>query len=174
MQNSFVDILEVGGHKNSLGRVNDVIKIVLSDKSRLPELYEAIFNEDAWVRMRAIDGLEKICRQHPEWVEPYIDSLQEKLSNNTQPSIQWHLAEIYTEVILNDQQKERAIIWLKGRLATVDVDWIVSANCMQALAKFARSGDVELVDLQHLLHVQRTHHSKAVVKKADKILTEFS
>lgn len=174
MHNPFIDILKIGGHKNSLGRVNDVIEMVLSDKSRLSELYEAIFHDDAWVRMRAIDGLEKICRRHPEWVEPYIDSLQETLSNSTQPSIQWHLAEIYSEVMLKDAQKERAIKWLKERLATAEVDWIVSANCMQALAKFTKSGDVDVAELVRLLNVQRTHSSKAVIKKANVILSEFS
>jgi hypothetical protein len=60
-------MLTVGGKSNALGRTNEVIEIVLLDKSRLDELYKCLFEADAWVRMRAGDALEKICRHCPEW-----------------------------------------------------------------------------------------------------------
>lgn len=133
-------ILESGGHANTLGRVNDVIKIVLADKSRLDELYECLFNEDAWVRMRAADALEKICRQHPDWLELYIDRFESELADSEQSSIQWHLAQIYRQVNLTEEQRHVAIKWLSLLLSTKDVDWIVSANAMDTLANFTRVG----------------------------------
>jgi HEAT repeat protein len=33
----------------------------LHDPERLEELYSCLFNEDAWVRMRAADALENLC-----------------------------------------------------------------------------------------------------------------
>ena len=98
-----------GGKTNSLGRVNEVIEIVLQDKSRLEELYSCLFNDDAWVRMRAVDAIEKVCRVSPDWLEPYIDRFLDELAVSTQPSIQWHLAEIFGEVDLTGPQKERVI-----------------------------------------------------------------
>ena len=46
------------------------------------------------MRMRAADALEKICRQHSDWLEAFIDRFPNDLATSTQPSIQWHLVEI--------------------------------------------------------------------------------
>lgn len=174
MNESFSQMLIDGGKSNSLGRVNEVIEIVLSDKARLQELYETMFHQDAWVRMRAADAFEKVCRQYPEWVQPYIDQIQSDLSDNSQPSIQWHIAQIYTQVELSQAQKTHAIEWLKGILSTAEVDWIVSANAMDSLAYFTRLGDVKKNSLLDSVRVQMKHKSKAVVKRAQKISIEFS
>jgi len=162
-----------GGHANSLGRVNEVIKIVLGDKSRLDELYGCLFEEDTWVRMRAADALEKICREQPDWLLPYIDKFQAELASTTQPSIQWHMAQIYEQVELTDKQRERAVEWLEARLSTKDADWIVAANAMDALVGFTRSGHFPAQRMVELLNVQRHHKSNAVIKRADKFLAEL-
>lgn len=174
MNEMFTDMLAEGGKKNSLGRVNDVIKAVLHDKSRLKELYQIISHEDAWVRMRAIDAFEKICRERPEWIEPYINKIQNDLSSSSQPSIQWHIAQIYSQIDLSNSQKNKAISWLMKQLSTVEVDWIVAANAMKTLAYFIRKRDIKKSDLIAILETQANHKSPAVVKRAQKLLSEFS
>lgn len=173
MNEKFAEMLLVGGHANSLGRVNDVIEIVLNDKSRLDELYDCLFDEDAWVRMRAADTIEKICRQHPDWLLPYIDKLSSDFSSSTQPSIQWHMAQIYREVDLTDKQKQRAINWLKQLLSTKDVDWIAAANAMDTLAQFTKDGSFSKTDLIPLLEMQQHHKSNSVIRRANKILAQL-
>ncbi len=173
MKETFVAILEVGGKSNSLGRADEVIETVLHNKNRLEELYDCLFNEDAWVRMRAVDAIEKICRQHPEWLLPYIDKFQSELSTSNQPSIQWHLAQIYSQVDLTSEQKLHAIGWLKDQLSTTDVDWIVSAEAMKTLVQFTKDGSVSKDDIIPLFELQKKHKSKSVVKKANKLLDEL-
>lgn len=170
MNESFAQILAVGGKSNSLGRTSDVIDQVLQHKDQLDELYSCVFNEDAWIRMRAIDALEKICRQYPDWLLPYIDKFQAELDSNTQPSIQWHLAQIYSQVTLSTGQKQIAIRWLKQLISHTDVDWIVAANGMQTLVQFTNDGSVSRSEMVLLLKVQQHHASKSVVKKAGKLL----
>ena len=174
MLKKFVDILSADGKKNSIQGVDEVVSEVLKHSSRLEELYATISHEDAWVRMRAIDAFEKICRQHPEWLEPYIDRIQKELSRSEQPSIQWHIAEIYREVVLNEAQKQQAIRWLCNLLQNTHVDWIVAADAMKSLAYFTENGDYEMSDFKNLLAIQLGHPSKAVAKKAQKLLMEFS
>lgn len=120
MNEKFAAMLIEGGKKNSLGRVNEVIDTVLADRARLDELYQTIFHEDPWVRMRAIDGFEKICRVHPDWVEPYVDNIQTELATSTQSSIQWHIAEIYRHVQLQPDQTRPAITWLMNKVNNVE------------------------------------------------------
>lgn len=174
MKEPFSEMLTVGGKTNSLGRAREVIEIVLKDKSRLDELYDCLSHEDAWVRMRAADALEKVCRQHPDWLIPYIDRLQKDFSASEQPSIQWHLAEIYIQVKLTDSQKKFAIDWLSNSISSEDVDWIVSANSMKALAYFNKKGYFPADKLIPFLKVQQRHKSKAVVKRANKLIDELS
>lgn len=166
-------MLAVGGKTNSLGRVDEVIASVLGDESRLAELYNCLFLEDAWVRMRAADAIEKICRVQPRWIESYIDRFQHELSGSAQPSIQWHLAQIYAQVRLTDVQKTLAIAWLRKLIATKDVDWIVSANAMDSLAQFVDDGSVSRADFLHLVKIQQRHKSPSVVKRATKWHTHY-
>ncbi len=171
MHEAFAAMLAEDGKKNSLGRANEVIELVLNEPSRLEELYQTIVsNDDAWVRMRAVDAFEKICRSHSDWIQPYVDRLQKDLSDRTQPSIQWHIAEIYMQVKLNTNQKKQALAWLEQRLESTDVDWIVAVNSMKTLAYFAAKGDITNATLRALLEVQLNHKSNAVIKRAQKLL----
>lgn len=173
MTEPFAQVLTVGKHANSLGHAAEVVEAVLQDHSRLPELYDCLFDTDAWVRMRAADSLEKICRQHPDWLLPYIDKFTHDLADNTQPSIQWHLAQIYSQVELTDMQRRFVLQWLTSLLSRNDIDWIVSANAMDTLALFAKQGFYARDDLVRLLKIQQTHKSNAVIKRATKLLAQI-
>lgn len=174
MHDNFLELLAVGGKSNSLGKVTDVIQLVLDDESQLDELYNCLFAEDAWVRMRAADALEKICRVHPDWLLPYIDRFTKDLSSSTQASIQWHLAQIYAQVELTHEQKEFAVNWLTQLLSTKEVDWIVAANAMDTLVQFTNDGSFSKSELIPLLKIQQHHKSNAVIKRANKYLEQFS
>jgi hypothetical protein len=174
MHERFDQMLLVGGKSNSLGRVPEVINLVLRDESRLGELYDCLFADNAWLRMRAADALEKICRLHPDWLLPYVDRFLNELATSTQPSIQWHLAQIYNQVELTTEQKQVAADWLASLLSTTDVDWIVAANAMDTLARLAADGSFPKPQLVALLQVQQHHKSSAVIKRATKWLAEPS
>jgi hypothetical protein len=166
-------MLAVGGKSNSLGRVDEVVALVLADRSRLDPLYDCLSDPDAWTRMRAADALEKVCREQPDWLSPYVDRLAADFGTDEQASIRWHLAQIYGQVPLTAAQRRRAIAWLRGLLGSADLDWIVAANSMATLAGFTRSGAVPVADLVPLLQTQQGHKSKAVVKRATTLLAEF-
>ena len=173
MTETFATMLAAGGKANSLGRVEDVLAIVLQDQDRLEELYLCLFEDNAWLRMRAADALEKVCREHPTWLEPYIDRLAHDFSADTQPSIQWHMAQIYREVALTTKQKQMAALWLKQLVSTTDVDWIVAANALSTLVVFTKRGDFPKTDMITLLKTQQKHKSNSVVRRATKLLAEL-
>lgn len=174
MTEPFAGMLTEGGRKNSLGRAEEIVQIVLADQMCIEELYNCLFEDDAWVRMRAIDALEKVCRVHPEWLEPYVNRLLSKVATIDQASIHWHLAQMFREIKLSPDQRQRAITLMKRNISSKDADWIVASNTMDALAGFVADGALSAAELIPLLEVQRTHHSKAVVKRAAKILDQLS
>lgn len=170
---AFADVLIEGGRSNSLGRAGEVVETVLGDRGRLDELWACIGHEDAYVRMRAIDSFEKIVNEQPAWADRYVEAIVSELTSSDQPSIQWHLAQLFVQVELDDEQRERAIEWLRARLTTTDVDWIVSVNCMRALLEFHARGDVAPGVLRQLFEVQQDHHSNTVRRKAGEFLAEL-
>jgi TPR repeat protein len=174
MTESLADMLAAGGKTNSLGRVSEVIELVSNDRQRLDELYDCLLEEDAWLRMRAADALEKVCRQHPDWLLPFVDRFLDELATSSQPSIQWHLAQIYSQVDLTSEQKHCAIDWLRRLLSTKNIDWIVAANAMDTLAQFTKDGSFPTAEMIALLNVQQSHKSKSVIRRANKLLAELA
>ena len=172
MNKKFASMLAEDGKKNSLGRAEEVVQLVLADQDRLSELYECLFDQDAWVRMRAVDALEKVCRVHPQWLEPYVDRLLGDVSAIDQASIQWHLAQMFGQIELSDEQRVQAIAIMKRSLASANADWIVASNTMETLAKYVEDGFLPVSELIPLLQIQQSHHSNAVIKRATRILDQ--
>jgi hypothetical protein len=170
---AFADVLTEGGRSNSLGRAGEVVDAALADRGRLDELWACIGHDDPYVRMRAIDSFEKVVHEQPAWADGYVPRILEELTASSQASIQWHVAQLFSQVRLDDDQRVRAIAWLRARLATTDVDWIVSINCMRTLLNFRERGDVGTEVLRPLFEVQRGHPSKTVRRKADDFLADL-
>jgi hypothetical protein len=110
-----------------------------------------------------------VCRVHPDWLKRYVGRLLHDVAAIDQASSQWHLAQMLGEIDLAPAEKKHAIAMLKRNLADTSVDWIVSSNSMETLARFVEDGDMAATDLVPLLQIQRAHRSKAVVKRATRI-----
>lgn len=171
---SYEEILSAGGKTNSLGRAAEVIEDVYKNPKKLNELFVCISADNPWVRMRASDSFEKIIKEKPEWVQPYLDAIFSSLTKSSQPSVQWHLAQIFMEVELAPEQQRLALRWLMDKIKTIDVDWIVAVNVMKALLYFHSKDQVSIGELQPLFETQKVHSSKTVRKKAAEFLGRIS
>jgi len=165
----FADAL-AGGHHNSLGRTEEVVAAVLADHDRLAELFEALSSPDQLVRMRAGDALEKVCRERPQWFQPYIELVLTEVGEIGQPSVQWHAAQIlgHLRPRLDSEQRDRATA-LVCRYLTESDDWIVLNTAIGILAEWAVS-DPALAgwlapELDRLSHDRR----KSVAKRAARV-----
>lgn len=127
-----------GGDPRSLGRTEELVELVLSDRRRLPEFFELLFSNDEIVRMRAADGLEKVCRRQPGWFTPHTERLLAEVSRINQHSVQWHLAQMLGEIPLNPAQQKRAVRLLK-KLAQHSKDWIVINLSLESLSALAEN-----------------------------------
>lgn len=162
-----------GGNPRSLGRTEEVVRSVLRNRSRLDDLFACLFAHDEVVRMRAADALEKVCRERPDWLEPFTDRLLTEVSQINQPSVQWHLAQMLGELPLTEGQKAKAIEVLKRNLETA-TDWIVLNYSLEVFAEFTKE---EVALRQYFIRQLKKHQSsrhKSVAKRATKLLLSLA
>lgn len=60
-----------GGDRRSIAQSNRVRALVERDPSLVPQLAALTADEDWLVAQRALDLLEKLAHDHPDWVEPH-------------------------------------------------------------------------------------------------------
>lgn len=160
-----------GGHHNSLGRTEEVVKLVLADADNLPELYNCYFSDDEVVRLRTSSAFKRVAQAQPAWLVPYIDRFLNEISQIDQASTQWTLAILFEtlESLMTPAQKKGALAIMKRNVAEHH-DWIVLNYTMQVLADWAADDP----DLKHWLwpHLERLagDSRKAVAKRANKLL----
>jgi hypothetical protein len=167
-----IEALLAGGDPRALRNADRVIDLASRAPERLAELVQCVFSADAIVRMRASDALEKVCRSHPGLVDRFVPRLLEEMSRIEQPSVQWHLAQILTEVPLDEGQTARAITILERNLDTCG-DWIVTNLTLEALAVFARADPAVRTRLAGRLRHYQGSSYKSVASRARKLLSEF-
>jgi hypothetical protein len=167
-----VEALLTGGDPRSLRSATIVIDSASRQPGRLAELVQCVFSPDEVIRMRASDALEKICRAHPGLLRPFVPRLLGQMSRIEQASVQWHLAQILTEVELDEAERAAAITILEHNLDTSG-DWIVTNLTLQALATFARTSPAARARLIERLHHYQDSPYKSVASRARKLLAEF-
>jgi hypothetical protein len=63
--------LLTGGDRRSIADSNRVRAIVEKDPARVRELAALAEDEEWLIAQRAVDLMEKLAHDHPEWIEPY-------------------------------------------------------------------------------------------------------
>jgi len=120
-----------GGDRRSIGRANQIAKLVLSEPKRFAELVGCLWDKDPLVRMRAADAAEKVTVKRPELLRPHKRELLGLLAEVEQIELRWHLASMVPRLELTAPEKQRAASALLHYLE--DRSSIVKTFAMQAL-----------------------------------------
>lgn len=161
-----------GGNPRKLERAAEVYELVMKNQAKFNELFECMFSNDEIVRLRASDTVEKIAREKPAWLIPYKQKLFNKMPKVRQPSVQWHLAQIFMEIELSEAETKQAIKILQDNIKTLP-DWIVINFSIEALAYFTRKNLFEKPDLVKVLNQTSKDPHKSVAARSQKYLKEF-
>jgi len=159
-----------GGDRRSIGRSNEVKKLVLKDPGRFRELIECLWDYDPLVRMRAADAAEKISTVRPELLKAYKRELVGLLAETEQIELRWHLALMAPRMELNARERARASEALQRYLK--DRSSIVKTFALQGLADLARQ-DAKLRDrVREALEESLRTGTAAMKARARKLLKE--
>src|SRR5262245_60839588 len=97
------------GGRRTLGRSEEVVRLVRRRPGLLAELFDAVFSDDPGVRMRAADGIEKSTADRPEWLFPYRTLLLEHMTEIEQAEVRWHVAQLLARVRWLPVERQRAV-----------------------------------------------------------------
>jgi len=125
-----------GGDRRYIGRSEQVVADVLGNPGLFGVLVTGLSADDAILRMRVADAMEKISLKHPEYLWPHHEFLIEQAARSGQKEVRWHLAQILPRLKLSAKEKLRVVDILLAYFA--DSSSIVKTFAMQALADIAR------------------------------------
>jgi hypothetical protein len=124
-----------GGDRRSIGKSNQIAKLVLAEPTRFAELIGCLWDEDPLVRLRAADAAEKVTLKRPELLRPHKRELLGLLAEAEQIELRWHLAAMVPRLELSVAERQRAATTLQQYLE--DRSSIVRTFAMQGLVDFA-------------------------------------
>lgn len=136
MRRQSITAMLKGGDRSSIGKANEIAKLVLSAPKRFAELLECLWDVDPIIRMRAADAAEKVTVTRPELLKPHKQEFLGLLAEAEQIELRWHLALMVPRLALNAPERQRAAASLQRYLE--DRSSIVKTFALQGLADLAR------------------------------------
>lgn len=122
----------LAGDRRSIGRVAEIIEYVWQDSRRIDAVVTHLWDENANVRMRAADVLEKISRDRAGLLQAHKAELLMLLAETAQQEVRWHLAVMVPRLRLTAPE----CLQISDRLQSYleDTSSIVKTFAMQGLA----------------------------------------
>jgi HEAT repeat protein len=122
-----------GRDRRSIGRSNEVARLVLKQPRRFRELIKCLWHENPVVRSRAADAAEKVSAKKPRLLDRHKRELLGLLTEAEQIELRWHLAAMIPRLCLTPAERQRAAAALHRYLE--DRSSIVKTLALQALAE---------------------------------------
>jgi hypothetical protein len=126
-----------GGDRRSIGRSNEVATHVLAHPANFRHLIKGLAANDAVLRMRTADAIEKITAHRPDLLRPYKRKLLAIAGSTEQQEIRWHASLIMPRLELTPKERAVALDILFDYLR--DKSSIVKTFAMQAIWDLAAS-----------------------------------
>jgi len=163
----------LGGDLRSIGKADEVIAEILEEPALFYEVFKGIKSSNPLIRMRAADVVEKIAREHPEYLIPCKEELLHEVSEIEQQEVRWHVALLFSYLDLTDTEKsivvDKLLAWANNSKSK-----IVRVNSLQALADIGRKDSRYRELAIKTLEQAMTGGSPAVVARAKKLLKQLN
>lgn len=161
-----------GLDRRSIGRANEVARMVLKEPRRFRELIKCLWHENPVVRMRAADAAEKVSAKKPRLLDRHKRELLGLLAEAEQIELRWHLAAMIPRLRLTPAESQRAAAALHRHLE--DHSSIVKTFALQGLANLAREDATLRPKLKQLLAEAEHSGTPAMRARARKLLAPGS
>ena len=116
-----------------------MVSDVLKTPSKFEEVFAGMPSDEAVVRARAADAVEKITRIPPALLAPFKKQLLHQIARLKQKEVRWHVAQLLSRVPLTGPERSAAVELLLGYLK--DESSIVKTCALQSLWELARQDE---------------------------------
>jgi hypothetical protein len=171
MRKSPIASLLEGGDRRSIGRSNEVVRLMLNHPRRFRELIECLWHEDPVVRMRAADAAEKVSVKKPRLLDDYKAELLGLLAEAKQIELRWHLALMVPRLRLTATERRRAAEALQRYLE--DRSSIVETFALQGLSDLAQNDARLRSKTKRLVEAAAQSGTPAMKARARKLLKQL-
>jgi hypothetical protein len=124
-----------GGDRRSIAHSARASRIVHEGPARVAELAVLAMEDDWLVSMRALDLLEKLAHEHPEWVEPHREVFLGRLAQSDKWEVHLQIVRALPLFDWKPAERERAVEILRRDLEHPKK--FVRAWALDSLATFA-------------------------------------
>lgn len=152
----------------SIGRANEVARLVLRKPRRFRELIKCLWDENPVVRMRAADAAEKVSAKKPRLLDHHKAELLGLLAEAEQIELRWHLAAMIPRLRLTVPERQRAAAALHHYLN--DRSSIVKTLALQGLADLSQNDAALHRKVNQLLEAAVHSGTPAMKARARKLL----
>ncbi len=160
-----------GGDRRSIGRANEVVRLVLRNPTLLGELFKGMRSGNPLVRMRAADAAEKVTARRPDLLQCYKRSLLHTIANIDQQEVRWHVAQMIPRLNLTPTERVRAVGILFAYLSLKSK--IVRTFALQALVSLSYNDSDLRRRVIKLLHEVIETGSPALKARGRKLLKQL-
>lgn len=161
----------VGTDRRSIGKSNEVVAEVIDDPSLFEIVFEGISCDDAVLRMRCADVVEKITAHHPEYLVSYKQRLIYEIAKINQQEVRWHVAQMFSRLELTRDERQAVLNILSDYLK--DKSKIVKTFSMQALADIAEQDEGLKSSIVRELEALIQKGSPAMISRGRKLLSKL-
>src|ERR1700674_988796 len=171
MRRQAISAMLKGEDRRSIGRSNQIAKLVFSHPRRFAELLKCLWDDDPIIRMRAADAAEKVTAMRPELLKPHKQELLGLLAEAEQIELRWHMALMVPRLKLTGPERHRAATGLQRYLE--DRSSIVKTFALQGLADLGRQDASLLEPARRILEESLQTGTAAMKARARKLLKEL-
>ena len=159
--------LLTGGDRRSIAQSSRAFAIVRSNRELVAQLAALAQDTDWLVSMRAMDLLEKLAHEHPEWVEPFKALFIGPLADSDKWEVRLQVVRALPLFVWSPKEKRRAIeILLRD---AEHPQTFVRAWAVDGLASFAETNGELMPKLRRHLSELEESGRKALVTRARRI-----
>jgi hypothetical protein len=162
-RHSLRDLL-VGGDRRSIARSNDALALILADGRHVGELAILTRDSDVLVVMRAMDLMEKLAHQHPDWVQRYRKLFIGPLAKHESWEIRLQVARALPLLQWTASERKRVLKILLDYAG--DAQTFVKVWALDSLARLAEEDPALTPTVERLLSEFESSDSPALSTRA--------
>ncbi|MGV8026322.1 MAG: hypothetical protein AB2L18_07190 [Anaerolineaceae bacterium] len=168
--NQILQMLAGGDHR-SIGRANEVVRIILQQPEKFNDLFQGFYDSDPIIMMRTADAVEKITADKPDLLVPYKQELIDLIEKTGQMEVQWHLTQILPRLQLTKPEIFKTYQMIEKYLVSSSA--IVKAFTYQCFFELTLQEPDLLPQTRKYLENGMECPTKAVQSRCRKLLKEI-